>query len=68
MQVVSALIKADKQFDLLVVPGENHNAARGGEFARYGQRKQYDFFVKHLLGVEPPAWNASPSKTTSASR
>ena len=68
MQVVSALIKADKQFDLLVVPGENHNAARGGEFARYGQRKQYDFFVKHLLGVEPPAWNASPSKTTSASQ
>ena len=66
MQVVSALIKADKQFDLLVVPGENHNAARGGEFARYGQRKQYDFFVKHLLGVEPPAWNALPSRSTSS--
>lgn len=26
----------------------------GGE---YGERKRFDFFVHHLLGVEPPAWN-----------
>jgi dipeptidyl aminopeptidase/acylaminoacyl peptidase len=64
MQVVNALIKADKTFDLLVVPGENHNAARGGEFARYGLRKQFDFFVQHLLGVTPPNWNV-PARTTS---
>jgi dipeptidyl aminopeptidase/acylaminoacyl peptidase len=65
MQVVNALIEADKTFDLLVVPGENHNAARGGEFARYGLRKQFDFFVQHLLGATPPHWNAAPPKTTS---
>jgi dipeptidyl aminopeptidase/acylaminoacyl peptidase len=65
MQVVAALIRADKQFDLLVVPGENHNAARGGQFQRYGQRKQFDFFVQHLMGVTPPAWNAPTSRTTS---
>jgi dipeptidyl aminopeptidase/acylaminoacyl peptidase len=64
MQVVSALIKADKTFDLLVVPGENHGAGRSGEFARYGLRKQFDFFVQHLMGVTPPHWNA-PLRTTS---
>ena len=34
MQVVNALIKRDKDFDLLVVPGANHGAGRGGD--RYG--------------------------------
>ena len=49
MQVVDALIKADKDFDLLVVPGAGHGA--GG--SPYGQRRLEDFFVRHLLGVEP---------------
>ncbi|MBI1372108.1 MAG: prolyl oligopeptidase family serine peptidase [Phycisphaera sp.] len=49
MQVVNALIKADKDFDLLVVPGSDHGAA---EFP-YGIRRRRDFFVRHLLGVEP---------------
>lgn len=48
MQVVNALIKADKDFDLLVVPGGGHGI--GG---RYGIRRRRDFFVRHLLGVEP---------------
>ncbi|MBI3855988.1 MAG: DPP IV N-terminal domain-containing protein [Planctomycetes bacterium] len=49
MQVVNALIKADKDFDLLVVPGGGHGS--GG--APYGSRRTKDFFVRHLLGVEP---------------
>ena len=49
MQVVNALIKADKDFDLLVVPGADHGA--GG--SPYGQRRIADFFVRNLLGVEP---------------
>jgi len=53
MQVVNALIKADKNFDLLVIPGAGHGM--GGD---YGQRKMVDFFVRHLHGVEPPNWNA----------
>ncbi|MEO7083317.1 MAG: DPP IV N-terminal domain-containing protein [Gemmatimonadaceae bacterium] len=53
MQVVNALIKANKTFDLLVIPGADHTD--GGP---YGQLKRDDFFVHYLLGVEPPARNA----------
>jgi len=49
MQVVDALIKADKDFDLLVVPGAGHGV---GE-RPYGVRRRQDFFVRHLLGIEP---------------
>ena len=49
MQVVDALIKADKDFDLLVIPGAGHGAGGG----RYGRRRMADYFVRHLLGVEP---------------
>ena len=66
MQVVSALLKADKVFDLLVVPGENHGAARSGDYTRYGQRKQFDFFVQHLLQIASPDWNAPAAKITTS--
>ncbi len=59
MQVANALIKADKQFDLLVIPGANH-----GSGGTYGDKKRYDFFVQHLLGVQPPNWNSLPKKET----
>ena len=49
MQVVNALIKADKDFDLIVVPGANHGI---GE-SPYMSRRRMDFFARHLLGVEP---------------
>ncbi len=49
MQVVNALIRADKDFDLLIVPGSDHGA---GE-RPYARRRRQDFFVRHLLGVEP---------------
>ena len=48
MQVVNALIKADKDFDLLVVPGAGHGI---GE-SPYAARRRQDFFVRHLWGVE----------------
>ncbi len=57
MQVVDALIKANKTFDLLVIPGSNHTS--GGP---YGERKRNDFFVRHLLGIEPPDWNKQEKK------
>ncbi|HEU4714974.1 MAG TPA: prolyl oligopeptidase family serine peptidase [Pyrinomonadaceae bacterium] len=68
MQVVHRLIKANKNFDLLFVPGANHAAARGNRYAAYGDHKRYDFFVRHLLGVNPPARNktAAVSSTQSA--
>ena len=49
MQVVDALIRADKDFELLVVPGAGHGAAG----TPYGRRRLRDFFVRNLLGVEP---------------
>jgi len=65
MQVVNAFIKAKKEFDLLVVPGEGHGAGRTTGPVDYAQRRQYDFFVRHLQGVATPDWNrlatASPA-------
>ena len=52
LQVVNALIEADKDFDFLLFPGGGHGA--GGDF---GARKRNDYFVRHLIGVEPPAWD-----------
>jgi dipeptidyl aminopeptidase/acylaminoacyl peptidase len=49
MQVANALVKADKDFDLLVLPGAGHGAAE----SPYGNRRRMDYFVRHLLGVEP---------------
>lgn len=51
-RVADALIKANKDFELLVVPGMGHSD--GGV---YGRRKKRDFFVKKLLGVAPPNRN-----------
>jgi dipeptidyl aminopeptidase/acylaminoacyl peptidase len=51
MQVVNALIQADKDFDLIVFPGAGHGVAG----SPYGKRRLQDFFVRHLLGVEPRA-------------
>ncbi|MFD2887580.1 S9 family peptidase [Chitinophaga cymbidii] len=52
-RVINALIKAEKSFDFLPVPGMGHSD--GGP---YGRIKKRDFFVKHLLGVDPPQRNA----------
>ncbi|HQR06500.1 MAG TPA: prolyl oligopeptidase family serine peptidase [Gemmatales bacterium] len=49
MQVVNALIKANKDFDMLVIPGGGHGVAE----TPYGARRRQDFFVRHLLDVEP---------------
>jgi dipeptidyl aminopeptidase/acylaminoacyl peptidase len=68
-QVVNQLVKHNKDFDLLVVPGMGHGS--GGAF---GDHKRYDFFTRHFLGVKPPEWKAiedamKPRTTTdSASR
>jgi dipeptidyl-peptidase 4 len=49
MQVVDALIKADKDFEMLVIPGGGHGSGTG---TPYGRRKLEEFFVKHLLNAE----------------
>jgi dipeptidyl aminopeptidase/acylaminoacyl peptidase len=62
-QVVDALIEADKDFDFLFIPGANHTS--GGD---YGARKRNDFFVRHLLNVEPPVWNVATRITEDGGR
>lgn len=52
MQVADALIKARKDFELVVLPGAGHTM---GEL--FGERKRFDFFVRHLMGVTPPSWD-----------
>jgi dipeptidyl aminopeptidase/acylaminoacyl peptidase len=56
MQVVDALIRAHKDFELLVVPNGGHGAT-GPD----GARRRNDFFVRKLLGVNPPHWNSGAS-------
>jgi len=63
MQVANALIKANKMFDLLVIPGAGHTS--GGP---YGERKRNDFFVHHLMGVEPPDRNTKAPASVSSTR
>jgi dipeptidyl aminopeptidase/acylaminoacyl peptidase len=49
--VVDALIKANKDFDLLMLPNQGHGY---GDAANYMTRRRWDYFVRHLLGAEPP--------------
>lgn len=49
--VVEALQKANKDFDLVVFPNARHGF---GEYSAYMMRRRWDYFVKHLLGAEPP--------------
>ena len=48
--VVDALIEANKDFDLLMLPNRRHGFA----YEPYMLRKRWDYFVKNLLGAEPP--------------
>ena len=49
--VVDALIKANKDFDLLLIPNARHGY---GQANFYMMRRRWDYFVKNLLGAEPP--------------
>lgn len=49
--VVDALIKANKDFDLILFPNARHGY---GENALYMTRRRWDYFVRNLLGAEPP--------------
>jgi dipeptidyl aminopeptidase/acylaminoacyl peptidase len=66
MQVVNQLMKHNKVFDMLVVPGADHPAARGDKYTAYGDRKREDFFVQHLWGLTPPEWNQQSATAQSS--
>ena len=49
--VVDALIKANKDFDLIIFPNARHGY---GEDSYYMMRRRWDYFVENLLGATPP--------------
>ena len=51
MLVVDALIKANKDFDLLMLPNLPHGY---GPASNYMMRRRWDYFVTHLMGAVPP--------------
>lgn len=53
LSLADALIAADKDFDLLILPNRSH--ACGSE--PYVIRRRWDYFVRHLAGHEPPAYS-----------
>lgn len=53
MQVANALIKANKDFELVVIPGAHHTMGED-----FGEHKRYDFFIRHLTGGNPPKWES----------
>lgn len=58
--VVDALIKANKDFDLVVFPNSRHGY---GAFSPYMTRRRWDYFVRNLLGATPPVEYEMKSKT-----
>ena len=51
MLMVDALEKANKDYNLVVFPNSHHGY---GQFSMYMMRRRWDYFVKNLLGVQPP--------------
>jgi dipeptidyl-peptidase 4 len=51
MRFADALMKANKNFDMLLVPNMFHGEGRN----LYLVRRRWDYFVEHLIGVTPPA-------------
>ncbi len=49
--VADALIKANKDFELILLPNQNHGY---GSASNYMMRRRWDFFVRWLLETEPP--------------
>ena len=50
--VVDELIKANKDFDLIIFPNKRHGF---GDQSNYFMRRKWDYFVKHLKGLNPPS-------------
>lgn len=48
--VVNELIAANKDFDLILFPNRGHGFGRES----YMIRRRWDYFVKHLMGAQPP--------------
>ena len=52
MKLANALIEANKDFDLIIIPNGDHTAFR---VSPYFIRRKWDYFVRNLMLAEPPA-------------
>ena len=50
--VADALIKANKNFDMLIIPNVHHGYGKVG--TTYATRRRWDYFVRYLMGGQPP--------------
>jgi dipeptidyl aminopeptidase/acylaminoacyl peptidase len=50
-KLAEALIKADKEFDMLILPSQHHGYT--GIYNDYFTKKLWNYFVEHLLGAKP---------------
>ena len=50
-KLAEALIKADKKFDMLIIPSQRHGYS--GLYNTYFQKKRWNYFIEHLLNKEP---------------
>ena len=57
LRLVDALVAADKDVDLLLVPGGEHTLLLR---MHHVTRRTWDYFVRHLHGTEPPAHRLAP--------
>uniref|UniRef100_UPI0037CB5D14 S9 family peptidase n=1 Tax=Actinomadura sp. TaxID=1989 RepID=UPI0037CB5D14 len=57
LRFAEALIRADRDFDLLLVPNADHTMVVHGA---YTTRRRWDYLVRHLMGAEPPAYRITP--------
>lgn len=58
LTLIDALIEADRDFDLLILPNRDHFFTQEPYFIR----RRWDYFVRHLMGAEPPAGWSFPGQ------
>jgi dipeptidyl-peptidase 4 len=57
------LIKANKEFDMLLIPNAGHGFGAAGD---YVMRRRWDYFVKYLLDAKPPRDYVIPAASAGA--
>jgi dipeptidyl aminopeptidase/acylaminoacyl peptidase len=57
VRLLDALMLADKDVDLLLVPNSDHDL---GTHRHHWWRRRWDFLVRHVMGVEPPNYRLAP--------
>jgi len=58
--VADALIKANRDFDMLIVPNVHHGY--GKQNTAYVTRRRWDYFVRYLMGATPPEYQITPDE------